>query len=267
MMGIDTMEMRVINVTPEMAKSFLAFNYKGNRNLKPSWVKDLAGRIQRGEWRLTHQGILFDKNGNLIDGQHRCHAVVEAGVPVDMVVVSGAEEDAYKVLDQGQKRNLSDLSGLDVRVSHIVSFLTRVKMGKTPTYMQQEPFVNGKVGTLSKELISFCGAARPKVSSVPIKAAAVALTLAGEDKQYVFGLYRSLVLRDYSNLPPISLQMLKQIDTGKVKSQNGTTAKDLFCRSYIMFQKDCANKKLILSETTASDIYKQVKLVLEDSIK
>jgi hypothetical protein len=104
MMGVGTMEMRVINVTPEMAKSFLAFNYKGNRNLKPSWVKDLAGRIQRGEWRLTHQGILFDKNGNLVDGQHRCHAIVEAGVPVDMVVMSGAEEDAYKVLDQARCR-------------------------------------------------------------------------------------------------------------------------------------------------------------------
>lgn len=262
------MEMRIVTVTPDMAKSFLQFNYKGNRKVRTPWVKDLASRIKRGEWRLTHQGILFDKSGNLIDGQHRCHAIVEANQAVDLVVVHGAEEDAYKVLDQGQKRSLADLSGLDRRVAPVITHLSYILVvGRVPTFIQQEPLIDGQAGEITKELIAYCGAARARVSSTPIKAAAVAVIMAGEDKEYVFKTYKAMVSRDYASLPPIALQFIKQLDSGKISLSGGSAQKDAFCRAYVIFQQEYANKKLVMSEAISNNIQGQVKSVLEASIR
>jgi len=46
-------------VTPEMAAEFLTRN-KSNRPFRQTWADEWAGRIRRGEWMPTHQGIAFD---------------------------------------------------------------------------------------------------------------------------------------------------------------------------------------------------------------
>ena len=43
----------------------------------------------------THQGIAFDENGVLQDGQHRLCAIVSANKPVDMMVTSGLSPDNF----------------------------------------------------------------------------------------------------------------------------------------------------------------------------
>ncbi|MGW2238572.1 hypothetical protein ACWCWE_31920, partial [Streptomyces sp. NPDC001759] len=92
------MHMQVVDVSPQLAADWLTRN-TSNRPLSKSTVQHLAGQIQRGEWQLTHQGIAFDEDDVLIDGQHRLAAIVKAGVTVPLTVTHGVPRTAFTVMD------------------------------------------------------------------------------------------------------------------------------------------------------------------------
>ncbi|MEZ7006858.1 hypothetical protein [Streptomyces sp. AD55] len=98
---------RVVEVTPEIAAVFLS-RASVNRRLDKGRVNALADAIVRGEWKLTHQGIAFDEDGLLLDGQHRLHAIIEAKTPVEMLVFNGLAKDVFPVLDTGKRRSAAD---------------------------------------------------------------------------------------------------------------------------------------------------------------
>ena len=77
-------------VTPNIAREWLKTN-ESNRTLRPQRVRQYANDMKAGKWNLTGQGITFGKNGNLLDGQHRLHAIILADTAVDMLVVTDAE--------------------------------------------------------------------------------------------------------------------------------------------------------------------------------
>ena len=72
-------------VSPMMATLWLEKNV-GNRDLSSANISKFARDMIEGKWSLTHQCIAFDCLGNLIDGQHRLHAIIESGEPVEMYV-------------------------------------------------------------------------------------------------------------------------------------------------------------------------------------
>lgn len=100
-------EVAVVTVTPEMAKHWLELNIDGNRKLRKSAIDRYAIHMRNNEWPLTGQPIIF--NGDqLIDGQHRLHACVKAGVPFRTLVVRNVDCDAFQYLDLGAKRSMAD---------------------------------------------------------------------------------------------------------------------------------------------------------------
>lgn len=102
------MNTQVMNVTPEMAQKWLGHN-SGNRHLRETRVRALVTDMQNGNWRLTHQGIAFDEDGNLLDGQHRLMAVVKSGITVPMLVTTDMSRDTILNLDTGVTRDVSDI--------------------------------------------------------------------------------------------------------------------------------------------------------------
>lgn len=91
-------------VSPEKAAEYMKRNHPRNRPLTKSRVLGFAEEMKAGRWRKTHQGVAFDRAGQLIDGQHRLQAVVESGVSVWLMVVRGIEDAAFDVMDTGQGR-------------------------------------------------------------------------------------------------------------------------------------------------------------------
>ena len=130
------MESKILTITPEMAKEMLSRNMKNNRRINHDTVKRYARIMKIGGWNLTHQGIAFDDNGVLIDGQHRLEAIVTANVPVQMMATYGVEHkdgEAFSI-DTGTKRstlNIIQISGItdDVykRIASYVSAYMRLK--------------------------------------------------------------------------------------------------------------------------------------------
>lgn len=104
----DTMTTRVETITPEWAAKILAA-HDPNRNLRPAHVSRLARAIKDGQWMLTHQGVAFDREGRLLDGQHRLAAVVLAGKPVLMNVTTDADPASFAAVDSGLKRSAADV--------------------------------------------------------------------------------------------------------------------------------------------------------------
>ena len=90
----------VMLVTPALAAEWLKSNLN-NRAVSAIAVRALAAAITDGRWVTTHQGIAFDRDGTLIDGQHRLHAIVLAGLPVTMEVTSGLDRSAVDAIDYG----------------------------------------------------------------------------------------------------------------------------------------------------------------------
>jgi hypothetical protein len=109
-----------MDVTPEKALQWLEGNTH-NRPINEAHVKRLARDIQAGRWRLTHQGIAFDTDGLLVDGQHRLWAVVEAGMPITTRVFFNEPPENRQVLDSGQRRSNLDILNITGQVGEVTT--------------------------------------------------------------------------------------------------------------------------------------------------
>jgi hypothetical protein len=93
-------------VTPAMAADWIA-KYRNELNRKHSQARvDLYARdMTNGRWYLNHQGVAFDINGTLIDGEHRLRAVIKANIPVRMFVARGCSSHG---IDRNRPRSAVD---------------------------------------------------------------------------------------------------------------------------------------------------------------
>jgi hypothetical protein len=103
---------KVQTITAKKAATLLEANTV-NRPLSQPTVRAFAEAMKRGEWIVTHQGIAFDVNGVLVDGQHRLAAIIEAGVAVELTVFTDVAEGAFDVLDTGKRRNAADVLAIE----------------------------------------------------------------------------------------------------------------------------------------------------------
>lgn len=92
-------------ITPQVAIAMLEMNV-GNRKIKR--LDQMVDAIKTGYWELNGATIVFDKDGNLVDGQHRLNACIKANVPITTLVVRGVERNTQTTMDAGYKRKLSD---------------------------------------------------------------------------------------------------------------------------------------------------------------
>lgn len=106
------MRSRVQTITPAKAQELLAAN-TSNRPVSKSTVRSFAEAMRRGDWLVTHQGIAFDTNGVLVDGQHRLAAIIEAETPVEVTVFTDVAPDSFDVLDTGKRRTAADVLAIE----------------------------------------------------------------------------------------------------------------------------------------------------------
>lgn len=105
------MKTQIVLVTPEMARKWLE-GPMHNRPLRQSVVDKYAAILAAKKWKLTHQGIAFDDDGRLIDGQHRLFAIWNSGISAQMMVTWGLSPDVQSVIDDGAKRTVIDVARL-----------------------------------------------------------------------------------------------------------------------------------------------------------
>jgi hypothetical protein len=103
-----TTESRVVTFTPKLATEWLEHN-KINRTIRDKVVQRYADDMRADRWLMNGSTIVRDDNTNLLDGQHRLWACVVADTNFTTLVVEGVQRDAYKVIDSGIPRKMSDV--------------------------------------------------------------------------------------------------------------------------------------------------------------
>ena len=110
-------------VTPSLAQEWLKAN-KNNRRVCRPRVDLYVSLLKAGKFVLTHQGIAFYENGDLADGQHRLHAIVESEVAATMMVTRGLPIDHVHAIDNGRPRSVQNVLhfvGIELSHKHIAA--------------------------------------------------------------------------------------------------------------------------------------------------
>lgn len=240
-------------ISPEKAAKYLTFN-TGNRNIRKGAVTTLSAAIARGEWKVTHQGIAFSDAGRLIDGQHRLSAVVMSGMTVQMMVSRGIPDESFMVLDQHIKRTYSDVLEAPRHVVDVAVFAANLVHGSKITSAQVSNWLS-IVGDEADAIISVCASRAKYLSSVGMRMAAILSVMNGGSRDYVYPIYRSLVLGHVAELPPIGQNLIQQVVTGVAGGKLGrgggrSTSYDAMMRGRTVFDESKRN----LSRVQATDL-------------
>lgn len=144
------MNYEMMTVTPELAGRWIKEKNNRNRPLSKSFVDAYALDMAKGRWKKTHQNsIAFYKDGNLADGQHRLHAIVQSGVSVECMVFWGLESsDAYGI-DAHRMRNTHDqikIAGAEDWINKEIIATARMMMSNTRHARKPSP----------QEIVEFC---------------------------------------------------------------------------------------------------------------
>lgn len=124
-------------IRPILAEQMLAFNSDQQRRKKRRTIYQFGRDMIEGRWQLTHQGIAFNRQGELVDGQNRLTACVEAGVPFTSLVYFGVGDAAEMVVfDTGIARTAVDsakVAGVERADNRRVAILRAFLYGIDPT--------------------------------------------------------------------------------------------------------------------------------------
>ena len=119
-------------ISPKLAEIYLRNN--SNRKLKPSRITQLMRDIKKGKFRITNDIISFDKQGKLLNGQHRLTACVKSKKPIIVFVGFGYTKAEQAAMDGGVSRTLHDVAVLDgIEITAAESSIARFTRGQTIT--------------------------------------------------------------------------------------------------------------------------------------
>lgn len=154
--GNENIIIQVTTITPEDAARWLKCNHN-NRPVRRGHIEFLAGEIRNGNWQLNGQGIVISLDEEVLDGQHRLMAVIEAGIAIKTLVIYGIDKSAFKTIDTGAVRTGADALSLwypdtaqniTKAVGAAVAWCSRMELG----------FYGNKIKTSNTETLTYVAA-------------------------------------------------------------------------------------------------------------
>jgi hypothetical protein len=211
---------RYEEITPVVAAVLARdLNHK-NRGVSLAKVYGYRDAMNRGEWKLNHQGLAFYPDNTLADGQHRMYALALSDVAeITFLVAPNFDEDAIDTIDLGKARNAGDALGMmgiaDARLKGTMSksamnLLHQIENGtsmRNITVQQVEAFVQ-KYDDVLDWSIALGRSSTKQVSEACLSEresaeAALLMTLGGYPKGYTSGYIAALQqgMAPYANAP------------------------------------------------------------------
>lgn len=102
-----TIKHEIVAITPAMATAMLLRN-NANREISDACVDKYARAMSANKWPFLGDPIREDTDGNILDGQHRLHAVEQSGCTVEFLLLSGIPAENQKYMDSGRVRSAAD---------------------------------------------------------------------------------------------------------------------------------------------------------------
>lgn len=98
-------------ISPEIAKQLFDSRIK-NRTINWKRVHLYTEEMKAGRWRMNGETIKVNADGRLLDGQHRCLAVMDYGKPVWFSIAKAVDTEAFATMDSGYPRRASQVLGM-----------------------------------------------------------------------------------------------------------------------------------------------------------
>lgn len=95
-------------ITPTSCKTILQNYNDHNRLRRDATVLPYAQAMEDKEWENNGVPLLFDENGQLLDGQHRLEGAFVSKKTMTVLLVFGVPFSTFLTLDAGIKRKLAD---------------------------------------------------------------------------------------------------------------------------------------------------------------
>lgn len=128
-------EHSLVNMTPARARALLETSEQAaRRKIRGAQVDRIKRDIESGNWRNNHDPVRVSVDGVLLDGHHRMSAIVAAGIPVEVTLVSNFPEELVVYVDQGSTpRSVADsltmtgrpTSNRDVAIARLLYVMER----------------------------------------------------------------------------------------------------------------------------------------------
>lgn len=92
-------------LTKERAAAWLRDVNSNNRARSEAEVRRWVDRFNLGRYQPTHQGMAFDEDGIMVDGQTRCEGLVRSDLPgIWIQVTTNIPRSTFDVIDVGRAR-------------------------------------------------------------------------------------------------------------------------------------------------------------------
>lgn len=244
-------------VTPALAKIILdRDNTKNRKYRRASQVEKLKREMLDGQFILLPDGLIFDEDGNLIQGQHRLDALLKSDLPgLVFIIWRNVTLNVFEKLDANVPRSFMDRNGTSREVQDIVNLIARIYFGNSHSHTENKMILewfqpeidgfNSYVGTTK----------RRGGSQAPVKVACLLRSIKNTaHAKWCHDQYRALVLRDY-NVMENSVQSLNR------QIEDGITGWDLLIRAWRAFDYGRRNNIKVQVKDNSSD-YEEIKSVI-----
>lgn len=168
-----------VPISPEMSHRWMVEEKRNehNRSLNMRTVARYCKDMQMGYWVDTPQGIMFNLNGELLDGQNRLRAIFESYLTVPTMVFLNVPDEARRGIDNHRVRTPIDSAVLwatDLRGGATAARRFIIGPSKTPPNLSTSELCD----TISRHAEAFSwmkekfAKKSPSVSTAPVMAAA-----------------------------------------------------------------------------------------------
>jgi hypothetical protein len=99
--------MGVVKVSRVAALDLLEGHNRCNRPLSLPHARKLAQDMTAGRWMLG-EPLIFDRDGQIHDAQHRLKAVAECGLEIEFTAIVGVDPGIAEVVNSGRKKSIGD---------------------------------------------------------------------------------------------------------------------------------------------------------------
>lgn len=213
-----------VMLTPEYASQLLLQN-TGNRKIRNSVVTRYAEDMRNKKWANTHQGIAIDINGNLIDGQHRLHAVIKSGSTVPMLVTTGLPPESFEVIDKLSARSDADSLRMPQKDAEVYKMIYSVIHGAHKSSICELKDIIAAFRS-TYESLQFCRSNIKTFSAAGVRAAAVlAACEKPENTGIISRAYENMLHGNMDGLTLTGRSMVRAVYNGTVKTGGGSPAR------------------------------------------